>query len=234
MIRVALVEDSDADAAVVCDYFSRYEKEKGISVNVKRFNNAVIFLDPYLPEYDLVIMDIQMPYMNGMDAAHKLRELDNSVLLVFMTSLKQYALQGYEVQAANYFVKPISYFDFSLKLEKTLLKTAAISSRGIIIRSDIGSVRLSPETILYVEAEGHHVIFHTLSGDYTQYGSISEAAKKLGSFNFAFCNRCYLVNLRFVQSIKGYDAVLDGCVLRISQPKKRSFLAAFEAYASSL
>ncbi len=230
MIHAAIVEDTDEDAKALHNHLLRYAKEKGIAITVRRFHNAIAFLDPYQAAYQLVFMDIQMPYMNGMDAAHRLRELDPDVLLIFTTNLSQYALAGYDVQAANYLVKPLRYHEFSLKLEIALRRLTIVEDNLITLRTDMGIIRISPSSIRYVEVAGHHVTFHTINGDVVQYGSMSSAAAMLDKRGFSLCNRCYLVNLQYVKAIKGYEVLLDNGSLRISQPRKKEFLQAYEAY----
>ena len=82
MFRAAIVEDSDSDRELLESYL---EKSGGFIVS--KFSSAVDFLTGYQPVYDLVFMDIDMPYLDGMSAAHKLRELDENVCLVFVTNL---------------------------------------------------------------------------------------------------------------------------------------------------
>ena len=88
----------------------------------------------------------------------------------------------------------------------------------------MGRMRLAASDIRYIETDGHHVVFHTLSGDYRQYNSLSNLEAELENMGFARCNSCYLVNLWYVKSIKGYTVFLDDRELRISQPRKKAFL----------
>ena len=118
MYTIAIVEDDKTQAASLKEYLLRYAAENGEAFAVKTFSNAVIFLEKYTAVYDVVFMDIKMPYLNGIAAAHKLRELDKGVLLFFITSLTQYAIRGYEVDALNYIVKPVEY-NFSVLLPLT-------------------------------------------------------------------------------------------------------------------
>lgn len=229
-IRVAIVEDDLTASNTLSDYLLRYAEENHIQFRITAFSNAISLLNNYTAEYDIIFMDIRMPYINGMDAAHKLRALDQKVLLIFVTSLTQYAIEGYEVNALNYIVKPINYYDFALKLTRAVSRVPQVNNATFSITTKNGVIRLDPEDIRYVESQGHHLTFHTLNGEYTQYSSLTKLEEKLLEHNFARCNSCYLVNLRYVRNIKGYTAILDNCELKISQPRKKLFVQALEYY----
>ena len=108
-MKIAVVEDEREYREVLKEYLSRYEEQKNLTFEVIEFTNAISFLENYAPVYDVVFMDIRMKYMDGMTAAHKLREADPNAVLVFVTSLTQYAVEGYSVDATDYIVKPVSY-----------------------------------------------------------------------------------------------------------------------------
>ncbi len=229
LVRVALVEDEKAAADALQASLLRYGTEHDIRFDIRVFPNAMIFLEPYTADYDVVFMDIQMPLMNGMDAAHLLREADAQVLLVFVTSLTQYAIQGYEVDAMDYIVKPVRYYDFALKLGRVLRRLPQ-KAPEITVSTETGLVRLSVDDIRYVEVLGHHVLYHTLRDELTQYGTMSKAEAQLAGEGFARCNNCYLVNLRYVSRVDGYMLHLGDEALKISQPRKKAFLEAWRAW----
>ncbi len=129
MINVAVVEDEDSAAETLSEYFERYSHEKGAQFHIVRFDNPVNFLTNYKSKYDLVLMDIDLPDMDGMEASRRMREIDNLVTLIFVTNLSQYAVYGYEVNAFDYVVKPVSYFDFALKLERAVKR---IENRDLV------------------------------------------------------------------------------------------------------
>lgn len=130
MYTIAIVEDDKTQAESLKEYLLRYAAENGEAFAVKTFANAVVFLENYTAVYDVVFMDIKMPYLNGIAAAHKLRELDKNVLLFFITSLTQYAIRGYEVDALNYIVKPVEYNEFALKFRKAMDRLSEKSPRN--------------------------------------------------------------------------------------------------------
>lgn len=229
-IHVAIVEDDNTASKTLSDYLLRYAEENHIQFRISTFQDAVSMLDNYTADYDIIFMDIRMPYMNGMDAAHRLRALDQKVILIFVTSLTQYAIEGYEVSALSYIVKPVKYYDFALKLSRAVSRVPLVNSAKFELHTKTGVIRLDPQEIIYVESSGHHLTFHTFSGEYTQYSSLTKLEEQLSEHNFARCNSCYLVNLRYVRDIKGYTVYLDSCELKISQPRKKAFVQAMEYY----
>ena len=229
-IRVAIVEDEAKAAETLQGHLERYGQENGLQFRVKTFTNPVAFLDPYTADYDLVYMDIQMPLMNGMDAAHCLRDVDQKVALVFVTSLTQYAIEGYEVNAMDYIVKPFNYYDFALKLTRILERIPPHEGEDLLVSTEVGNVRLNIDSIRYIEVQGHHLIYHTSRGEYTQYGSLSKVEPQLEAHHFTRCNSCYLVNLQYVESIRGYNVTVAGETLKISQPRKKPFTQQVEEY----
>lgn len=130
MIRAAIVEDDSQYSRLLERYFLRWCEEKGLRGEARVFPDPVLFLDPYAADYQIVFMDIQMPHINGMDAARRLRELDDTVLLLFVTSMAQYAIQGYAVRAFDYVLKPLSYPDFVLKMSRVPPAAAGGARRG--------------------------------------------------------------------------------------------------------
>ena len=120
MRNIAVVEDRDSDAKRLTEYIERFAKEEAQEFHIDRFASAADFLEGYRSVYAVVLMDIQMPKLNGMDGAMQLRRLDKTVSILFITNLVQYAQRGYEVDAVGFLVKPVQYYDFSLKFRKAL------------------------------------------------------------------------------------------------------------------
>ena len=130
MIRIAVVEDERESLDTVLNCLKRFEEEEGIGFVTTVFCDGLDFISGYRPLYDIVFMDIEMPMLNGMSTAKKLRKVDSSVALVFITRLRQYALLGYEVDAVGYLLKPLEYASFRRQIEKSGRKRNHISSCG--------------------------------------------------------------------------------------------------------
>ena len=225
MEHIAIVEDEDEEAKILISYIEKYAASTGQEFKVKRFYNAVDFLAEYQSVYAVVFMDIQMPGMNGMDAAAELRKIDKSVSLVFITNLVQYAQKGYEVDAVSFLVKPVSYFDFSLKFRKALDIYVMSEERCITIKYRSGMCRISTDKLMYVEIIAHRLYYHLVDGDIEITGVLSEVERELSAYGFLRCNKCYLINPKFVVGIKGSDVQVGNKTLQISRPRRAAFLA---------
>ena len=120
MINIAIVEDEKLYVSQFKEYISRYEKESGNRINVSVFPDGAEIVENYSGDFDIILMDIQMKYMDGMTAAEQIRKLDSEVIIMFITNMTQYAIRGYEVDALDYVVKPVEYFSFSQKLDRAI------------------------------------------------------------------------------------------------------------------
>ena len=233
MVRIAIVEDEQEQADRLESYIRRYADEHGIGTQVTVYSNVITFLEQYKAAVDIVYMDIMMPMMNGMDASRLLREKDDKVMLIFVTSMRQYAIKGYEVDASDFIVKPVAYPEFTLKFTRALSKIPQSEDNDILLRTEGGFVRLTPGRIRYVEVRGHHCVYHTDSDTYQQYQSMKAVEEALPKEYFARCNNFLLVNLAFVEKIDNLTVWVAGEALPISHPRKKPFSDAFAQFAGS-
>ncbi len=118
MIRVAIVEDEQAYRVQFQEYIMRFASETGVKFSVSVFSEGIQLVEHYKPVWDIVLLDIQMPGIDGMETAQFIRKKDDSVAIIFITNMAHYALKGYEVGAFDFVIKPIAYPAFSMKLKK--------------------------------------------------------------------------------------------------------------------
>jgi two-component system response regulator LytT len=225
MINVAIVEDDDSASILLEDYVQKYSQQKNIELNVKRYNEAISFLSDYRKVNDIIFMDIEMPNLNGIEAAKKIRKVDKQVILIFVTNMAQYAVKGYEVDALDFIVKPVYYSTIVQKLDKSLKILKANQDDEIIISRSLGFVRLLISNMLYLEVRGHKIQYHTNEETIVATGSLTELERRLKPNNFMRCNNCYLINPRHIKSISGMIITMkNDDELLISHPKKKTFL----------
>ena len=231
MTGIAIVEDDREHAAQLEACIRRYAKERGFEVSVRIFYDAVTFLEKYAAEDQIVFMDIMMPMLDGMEAARILRQKDPLVVLVFVTTMRQYAIQGYEVDASDFIVKPVSYPEFALKFTRILGKIRrADAGDQVFLKTENSFVRLPAGDILYVEVKGHYCVYHTLSGEYRRYQTMKSAESALPADSFARCNNYLLVNLAHVTRVDGMRVFLKDEVLPISHPRRKAFADAVNRF----
>lgn len=226
MVRqVVLVEDQDEEVQRIQSFFERYNSISDDTFQITRYKTADAFIACYQPVFDIVLMDIMLPGTNGMDAAQELRKLDKNVTLIFVTNMAQFAVRGYEVEAFDFIVKPVSYQNFVVKMDRVLrkLKNEQRDTR-ILLNLPEGKKRIAPSQIRYVEVNGHRLIYHTTEGNYAVYGSMKAVEEQLSDQVFSRCNHCYLVNLNFVTAVGAISVMLGKEELQLSRSRKKGFI----------
>lgn len=239
MYTIAVVDDEKEQTDKILGYLNRYFDENG--ADGKQFTPFVYrdgkeLLEGYEPKYDVIFLDVEMADVDGLNAARLIRERDEKTAIIFITRMANYAIRGYEVNALDFMVKPVDYYQFSIKLKKAL-RFVELNREKLIKIENNGDVRwLNASEICYLEIQNHSLIFHLQDEEIKTWGSLKNVAEQLENEGFAYCNRCYLVNLRFVTGIAKNDCILGNDVLAISKYKKKEFaaeLARFYSYKGS-
>lgn len=229
-VRIAIVEDSDLDRELLRKNLARYEQERGVRFDLTEFSDGEDLVTGYTADYDLILMDIRMTFMDGMRAAKRVRELDSDVVIVFISNTPQYAIEGYKVRAMDYMLKPITWFSFSESLGRALNSVKPHQKSYVTVALKGGRTKLEMERICYVEAQDHQLLYNTLDGNYVSKGTMRDAEAQLSAGNFFRCNRCYLVNLKHVETYKGCDIRVNGDVIQVSRRRRKSFLDALNIH----
>lgn len=230
MIRIAVVEDDKKCQNQLGRYIRRYTKETGRETDILFFSDGDMIIDNYTGNYDIIFFDIEMKRMNGMDAARIIRKMDEKVIIIFITNIAQYAIQGYEVSALDYVLKPIEYFAFSQEMDKAVKRLKMYESYYLTIQQDQGIMRFDTREIKYLETQGHYILVHTDKETYSFRETMKAAVKKMQDRHFVQCNSGYLVNLRYVESVRQNIVVVGGDELLISRPKRKEFMEALTNY----
>lgn len=230
-IRIGIIEDDPASAQLIVDYLKRYQSEFNQEFTVSLFDDGETLVERYKPTYDILLMDIEMARMNGLQAAKKIRERDDSVVIVFITAAPQYAISGYEVQALSYVLKPVPWFAFSQELKRSIDAVRRRSDDSMLVETGTNQMRVLLSDILYIESIRHTIIIHTFDGKLSITGTLKELETRLAEHDFFRSNSCYLVNLRHVTGVRDQDSVMsNGELLRISRPRKKAFMQALADY----
>lgn len=230
MNRIAIVEDEAEARTALRENLVRYAKVHGREIQTEEFSGTIDFLEKYKGNFDLILIDIHMPNMSGMEMAQKLRKIDKQVLIIFETSMQQYALQGYAVNAFDFILKPVSYERLSACLDRVFSLLDNRKSSRVVIKAAGAITCVEVSEILYIEIIHHRIIYHTPHGEYSCYGSLLDVERRLPPDEFARANMSYLVNLRHVKKIRNGEVIIGDVSIRMTRTCKKPFMEALAKY----
>lgn len=232
-MNIAIVDDDAEFIETIKKYLADLGRENGKDYKATGFSNAVDFLSDYDFSYDIVLMDIEMPMMNGISAAAKLRELDANVCLMFITSIAQYAIDGYSVNALDYILKPLSYYYFCDKIKRAEKYVYKHEAFRIPVKTATAIQLIDANNILYIEKYKNYIVYHTEKEDLSERGTIKDAESKLKLDRFTKISYGCIVNLAKITSTNKSSVQLGEIILPISHNFYKLFTEAFIAYLSN-
>ena len=234
MIRIAIVEDETKYMKQFQEYLLRYAKESGEEFDISTFTDGDEIAGGYKSVYDIILMDVQMRFMDGMRAAEEIRKVDQEVVIIFITNMSQYAIRGYAVDALDYVLKPVNYFSFSQRLDRAIGRMKKRIERFIVIPVKGGMQKINVNSIYYVESQGHNLVFHTKEREILTAGTMKETEAELGQIHFCIASKGILVNLEHVDAIREGCAIVNGEQLTISRSRKNRFMESLTNYVSEV
>ena len=227
MTRIAIVEDEAAVQEQLTGYVQRYTRQYGTPFEVSVFGSGVEILEDYRPVYDIIFLDVEMPHLDGMETARRIRALDSDVLLIFITNMAQYAIKGYAVGALDYVLKPVNYYQFCTKLSRAIQRVQRRRGGQVVLQLAGGGIQLlDTADIYYLETRSRMLYYHTAKGEFAVRASLQSAEKQLAEYHFVRCNQCYLVNLAYVKGVESDFALVKDDRLEISRRQRTAFLTA--------
>ncbi len=225
-MKVAIVEDNKNDSDVLQSHLKSYCKKNDVQFLVTVFTDGLYFLENFKLDYDLIFFDIQMPLLDGMGSAKKIREVDQTVTIVFVTNMPQFALEGYSVEASAFLLKPLKYADVDFTLKRIIPRISALkkSEKVIVLQKKDGFVNVPVDSIVYIEVQEHIVMYHTLADVIEIRTTMKETEQLIANFPQLFrCGNSYIVNLKYIDSLSNNVININGNEIVLSRSKKAEF-----------
>jgi len=219
---VLIIGICDGDIAVrtlLSDFIKRYKEETGLTVTVLSYDSGEKLLRHYPLEMDLIFLEIPFARISGIEIARKIREVDEYVGIIFLTTMLNHVLEAYDVRADNYLLKPLKYTRFLKEAEVARARRG--QNRFIIESNDDGVYKIYTKTIRYIETDGRNTKIHAES-DCISYKTMKTHVELLYEPYFVRCHTGFIVNLLFFEKLEKNELLLvTGEKIPVSRQRKR-------------
>ena len=232
-MRIAICEDNEIHRDILEHMLNRYFSERPIPFELVPYQYGMNFL--YDMEegayFDMAFLDIYMEDSMGNQIAHKLRAMGYQGEIVFLTASSDFAIEGYDVDASGYLLKPLDYGKLEMVMDR-ITRNIAPSTYQIRHRTTV--TKLAYHEILYIESNNSKCILHTESGGaYTVYKTLNTIEKELGDRRFLRCHQSFLVNMDHIKQIGKQFLLSNGDYVLIRQRSVKAVRQAYIDYIAS-
>lgn len=243
MIRIGIVDDDKASRESIHQEISDYARLHHLECELSEYESALKFLDSGDKGFDMLILDIDMPGMSGMELAEKIRETDRDVVIVFCTNLQQFAINGYSVGALGFMVKPVQPYALNLTMDRAInaikmnqKRNNTDSDTKFVLKDGTISRLVRVSDIDYIEVRQHYLLYNIKDSNtgarivIKNRGTMQEAVERLSQYGFWRCSSSFLVNIKSVTAVSRVNVFIGNELLPIGRTFKESFMDAFSRY----
>ncbi|MDD4689661.1 MAG: LytTR family DNA-binding domain-containing protein [Eubacteriales bacterium] len=222
---IAICDDDKDYILHITQQLAKYRIEKLSDIRWASFQTGLSLLSAIEDGeiFDAVVLDIYMNEINGLDVAKKIRDMNKSIDIIFLTSSPLFAVDSYSVDAIDYIIKPIKEEKLHQVLDKLISQKETISDQGIPVKDSEGGItKVIWNQLMYMEAMGHYTLLYHRNGTTTRTStSFTSLLKQASSQNcFVQTHRSYAVNLHYVHRIAKNEIVML-CGSKLPLPKSR-------------
>jgi len=233
MIRVAVCDDEQLQRSTLQQYLQQYEKQNTIKIDSITYKSGEDLLKAYqsdIEPFHIIVLDIYMDQLNGMDTAKSIRQYDTNVIILFLTSSQEFVYDGYSVNAFRYLLKPLAYDDFEKVFNSTI--TLIESDEFIFLKTkEHDYLRIKINDILYFESEKRELRVVTNKLAVTFYGKISDYYNELKDKGFILPHQSYLVQIKYIESLnKNTMQLTNGDYIPISKHRRKKISDTYFEY----
>ncbi len=229
--KIAICDDFEQDAKYIASAVNKWAEKERILLDVEVFPSADSFLFHYADhkDFDIMLLDIEMPSMSGIELAKKIRLENDAVQIIFITGFIDYIAEGYDVAALHYLMKPLSEDKLSEVLNRAVLKIRK-NEKSLFLSISGEMLRIPIYQIKYLEVQQNYVTVHAKK-DYTVKKTLGEFESELDE-RFYRIGRSFIVNLSCIDKItKNSVHLSDGSVIPLPRGQYESLNKAFIARA---
>ncbi|MBB6632422.1 LytR/AlgR family response regulator transcription factor [Clostridium algidicarnis] len=208
-MKIAIVEDEKIHQDYLAAMLKGVAKDYGMVLSLRVFDSAEAFLFAFEEEkVDAVLLDIQLKTMNGYVLAEIIRQRDKNIPLAFITGIKDYVFDGYNVDACGYILKPIKMESVYQLMNKIIKKLSSVE-KSLIVKTKDGIINLYENDIYYIESSNHSTILHINKGSYVSNTKLREWVEELSKESFFKVHRCYIINLGMIEKIEKTEVLMN-------------------------
>jgi DNA-binding LytR/AlgR family response regulator len=234
MLHIAICEDDRREAANLRKLLEQFAASSGVELSCTIYESGFALADAAerRPAFDIILLDVMMPGLNGLETAAEIRRGNDHVKIIFLTSSSEFAVASYAVDAYFYMLKPLCENTFFRIMNKACKEIQAERSSSIVVHNHRSIAKLFIAELAYCEIINKTIYYHLATGRVLDGpGSMSELEQKLSPYPFIVkIHRSYMVNLRHVQSLTGKEiTMMTKDILPLSRGRfdsiKRAFLS---------
>lgn len=229
MLRLAVCDDEERERKRLAEMLAEYGKDHPMKEPDFYGGGEALLLSG--KKYDVILLDIDMEGLNGIETAERIRQQDKKVKLIYITNYSDYTIFAFAVHAFAYLLKPVKKEELFAQLTESCEYGLPRREEELELATKEGILHIRPSRILMFEYLGREVLLHTTERVYHLKRKITELAVEFQEYDFVMPHKSFVVNLYAVQSIKGYDILLtNGSVVPLSQKKSVEFRKALNEY----